>query len=106
MNLDGNGGDVSVILGNNDVVTQNDDVALDFLGDTLGAGLRDVQPYGVTERSITQTPKQYNEHRRPPYVSIPRHLYRFRRREDLRKWDLRKNNLDLCLGAKKARQRG
>lgn len=37
-NLGGDGGGVGVVVGDNDVIGQNDDVVLDFFGDALGAG--------------------------------------------------------------------
>lgn len=47
-NLGGNGrGGVDVVIGNDDIIGQNDDVALDFFGDALGATRRQAQPYGV-----------------------------------------------------------
>lgn len=47
-NLGGNGGGgVDVVIGNDDIIGQNDDVALDFFGDALGATRRQTQPYGV-----------------------------------------------------------
>lgn len=36
--LDGDGGGVGVIVGNDDVIGQNDDVVLDFLRNALCAG--------------------------------------------------------------------
>ena len=57
LNLDGNGRDMTMILGNDDIVSQNDDVVLDFLGYALGAGGGKIQPYGVTHRRITQSPQ-------------------------------------------------
>lgn len=38
--LNGDGGAERVIIGNDNVVAQNDNVVLDFLGDALGAGRR------------------------------------------------------------------
>lgn len=46
-NLGGNsGGGVYVVIGNDNVIGQNDNVILDFLRDTLGPTGRQIQPYG------------------------------------------------------------
>lgn len=48
-NLSGDGGSgVDMIVGDDDVVRQNDDVVVNLVGDALGAGRRQIQPYGPT----------------------------------------------------------
>lgn len=55
LNLDGNGSGLTVFHGNDDVISQNNDIAVDFLGDALGAGFWKIQPNGVTHWSSTQS---------------------------------------------------
>ena len=46
--LSGNGrGGLDVVIGSDDIIGQNDDVALDFFGDALCARGQQTQPYGV-----------------------------------------------------------
>lgn len=50
--LDGDGGNIRMILRNDEVVGQNDDVVLNFFGHAFGSGGRQIEPNGVTEHEI------------------------------------------------------
>lgn len=58
--LSGNGGSVvDMIVGNDDVVRQNDDVVVNFVGNALGTSRRQTQPYGSTPPRSAQQDQQH-----------------------------------------------
>ena len=58
--LNSDGGDLGMVIGNDNVITQNDDVIVDFFGYALGTGWRQIQPHPLANREEIAATNQHS----------------------------------------------
>jgi len=58
--LNRDGGDMGMVIGNDNVIRQNDDVIVYFLGHALGTGRRQIQPHPLANREKIAATNQYS----------------------------------------------
>ena len=49
-----------MVIGNDNVITQNDDVIVDFFGHALGTGWRQIQPHPLANREEIAATNQHS----------------------------------------------